>query len=350
MNFDVIIATYNRPKSLQTLIGQILKCCQLPENIIVVDASTDENKEVQAFSSVKYIYSSHANQPYQRFVGYLASDTDFLIYFDDDMRLINPECFGEILNLYENEAVVGVQPNFAYSHEFLNNQVPQSKTRALAKKNKFFKFLKYLSGNPTVENGKFWFAGLRGNKPDNNMSLEWFNGPVFSARRGYLYNNFNFNLFTLYDDKLGKAEDAILGFTLSQMGQVIYLSTENFHHSDQEDSTYTVDFISYSKRVAYSRLYLSLEFARLSNRSIIIAFLHFNLFSLGRILSMVINQIIGFKHSRSRLLEGYIKGYFKAILDVKKIIVFDTGNNWKEEALKDIAVKSTLPVKMEEGS
>ena len=37
MNFDVVIATYNRKESLSILVGQILACSHLPEKIIIVD-------------------------------------------------------------------------------------------------------------------------------------------------------------------------------------------------------------------------------------------------------------------------------------------------------------------------
>ena len=55
--------------------------------------------------------------------------------------------------------------------------------------------MKNLSGNPDLENGKFWLAGVRGNKPDNKKTMEWFNGPVFSVKKKFFYDDFNFSLF-----------------------------------------------------------------------------------------------------------------------------------------------------------
>ena len=72
-------------------------------------------------------------------------------------------------------------------------------------------------------------AGNTGNKPENKKSIEWFNGPVFSAIKENLYYNFNFNLFQFYENGVGKAEDAILGFTLSKLGNInFYLNSKNF--------------------------------------------------------------------------------------------------------------------------
>jgi len=322
MKFDVIIATYNRKKSLGILVKQILDCSILPENIIIVDSSSEKNLEVQKNKLVQYIYTTRGNQPYQRYLGYIEAKEDILIYFDDDMRVIDKSCFEKILAIYDNEEIVGVQPNFTYGHEFFDQEMPKSKVRQLAKKNIFFKYLKTLSGHPSIPNGKFYLSGLRGSKPENKSSMEWFNGPVFSARKKNLYNNFNFNLFKLYENKMGKAEDAILGFTLSQEGNIIYLDEELFFHDDQGDSTYSVNFISYGKRVAYSRLYLSFEFARLSNTLFILAFLHYNLYILGRITSMIINQLFGVKKSRFQIIYGYLKGYFQALIDTRKLMVY----------------------------
>ncbi len=337
MKFDVIIATYNRRDSLKILVEQILECSCLPEKIIIVDSSIDENQEIQSLDSVTYVRSSHKNQPYQRYVGYLASSSDVLIYFDDDMRIVDKQCFEKILIPFNDENVVGVQPNFIYKNNFYDCQIPESKIRQLAQNNIFFKFLKTLSGNPSIEDGKLWLAGIRGRSPDNGKSLEWFNGPVFSARKKYLYNNFNFNLFELYKKRVGKAEDVILGFTLSKLGKVIYLEDAYFYHDDQNDSVYSVNFISYSERISCSRLYLSFEYARLSGKSKVLAFFHYHLFILGRIGCLIANQFINFERSRFNIMLGYLRGYFKALLSIKTLISFDNGFNEKKEALNDLS-------------
>lgn len=338
MKFDVIIATCNRKESLVILLRQLLDCARLPENIIVVDSSEKSNQEIKNINLVKYIHSKHKNQPYQRYVGFLSSTSEILIYLDDDMRILDNECFNKILSLYHHENIVGVQPNFRYEHNFFDNKMPKSKTRQIAKKNKFFRVLKYLSGNPSQENGKFWLAGIRGKKPKNGEVIEWFCGPVFSAKKNFLYLDYNFSIFDFYEIRLGKAEDAILGFTLSRQGDLLYLTEELFAHDDQDDSSYSVDINSHATRVAHSRLYLSFEYARLINASKIIAFLHFNLYALGRIGSMILNQFIDNKPSRKLILKGYLKGYFKALKDFKKLLNYDNGINWNKEAINEISL------------
>lgn len=342
MKFDVIIATFNRKKSLSILVNQLLSCSRLPEKIIIIDSSETTNDDIKKIGRVKYIKSDHNNQPYQRYVGYLLADSEVLVFLDDDMRVLDKHCFEKIVDLYNNEMIIGVQPNFKYIHNFFDYKMPKSKIRKIAKKNVILRCLKYFSGNLQQDDGKFWLAGIRGKKPLSNNKIEWFNGPIFSVKKSLAYLNFNFSLFHLYEMKIGKAEDAIFGFTHSRNGEIIYLEECFFSHDDQDDSSYSLDFISYAKRVTYSRLYLSLEYARLTKSSKTIAFLHFNLFVSGRIISLFLNQIFDYKSSRTKLLFGNIKGYFKALFEVRKLSKFENESYWKAEAEREIEVNSEL--------
>jgi hypothetical protein len=151
-----------------------------------------------------------------------------------------------------------------------------------------------------------------------------------------LYKNFNFRLFDLFERKIGMGEDVILGFTLSQSGTIIYKPEPLFYHNDQKDSTYAVDFVSYGKRVAYSRLYLSYEYARLSGTSKLAAYLHFNWYMLWRLIGMAANQLIAPKPARAQLIRGYLKGYGLAIKEAALLGAYDGGEYWNKEARHDI--------------
>jgi len=320
-DFDVVIATSNRPKSLRILVEQILIQSLKPQAIIVIDSSDRENNNLDRTELLQYHHTNIKNQPLQRYKGYLRSTSEIIFFFDDDMRISNKDAFRKILENFETLSVVGVQPNFSYKNKFFDNDMPISVLRTLAKKNSFFKFLKFLSGNPVIHEGKFWLAGIRGPKPSiNGDRIEWFNGPVFCARRNFLYKNFNFNLFNIYSKKLGKGEDAILGFTLSQSGEIIFHKENLFFHDDYGDSSYTKDFSSYAERTVYSRLYLSYEYSRIRNKSKLVAFLHFNLFISSRIISLIFNQIVSYKKDRNGLIIGSIVGYIKANFSCFKIM------------------------------
>lgn len=335
IRFDVVITTYNRHDSLKVLVEQLLKTGSGLEHIIVVDSSAQEDQEIQKIPQVKYIKSSHGNQPYQRYLGYLSSQSDVLIYFDDDMRILDDQAFEKILAQFQREDVVAVQPNFVNQNEFLDDAVPRSRLNILKRFKRSFSLLKCLSGYCVPEEGKVSYCGIRGAKPHDLGYVECFNGGVFAVRRSALYQDFNFKLFDLFEKRMGMGEDTILGFSVAQQGNIVYLADAMFLHDDQKDSTYTVDFKSYGLRVSYSRLYLSLEYVRLLNRHPYWALLHYQWYMLWRVAGLGLNQLLSRKSSRADILEGYRTGWKQANKEYKELLV-SVDDYWKNEAQGDI--------------
>lgn len=331
--FDVIIATYKRPESLERLVSDILACHLLPEKIFVIDSSPDENRSIQTLSRVVYLRSSHGNQPYQRYLGYLSSTAEILVFFDDDMVIQENDPFSKIIGLYEDENVAAVQPNFIMETGFLNAQLPKGKILAFGN---VPKFLKRMTGHYRPGEGQFSYCGLRGPKPSNLGTVNYFEGGVFSCKKEAIFQNFNFRLFDLFEKRIGMGEDGILGFGVSRTGKIVYLAESMFLHDDQKDSTYRVNVSGYGKRVAYSRLYLSFEYARLSTTSRFVAFMHFNWFAIWRLLGMIVSQLLHYQSSRTQLFKGYLSGYLKALGEAKTLVTFDRGEYWENEARHDL--------------
>ena len=336
MKIDIIIATYNRHKSLQRVIEKLLDSTSKIANVIVVDSSKDENRKIQQLKKVKYIRSSYANQPYQRYLGFLSSDADILIFLDDDMELIDSLWIEKIENVFLDDMVVGAAIAFNNENEFLNMKLPKTKFGNPKKANIIHRAIKAFTGHPYLGPGKFWLCGIRGKQPINGGSTEWFQGGAFATRRNAIYKDFNFYLFDLFEHKLGMGEDVILGYTLSKQGKIVYIPQELFCHNDQKDSTYTVDLQSFGKRVAYSRLYLSYEYGRLSglHRSLIL--MHYIWYMLWRLMGMGINLMIDPKKSRKEMIKGYYSGVIAALKNRKNLSTYDDGQSWKKEAENDI--------------
>jgi len=336
MKIDIIIATYNRPESLQRVIEKLLDSTSKIANIIVVDSSKDENRKIQQFKKVKYVRSSHANQPYQRYLGYLSSDAEILIFLDDDMELIDSLWIDKIEDVFSTDTVVGAALSFNNDNEFLNTKLPKTKFGNPKHVSVFRRVIKAFSGHPYLEPGKFWLCGIRGKQPINGGSTEWLHGGAFAARRNAIYKDFNFYLFDLFEHKLGMGEDVLLGYTLSKQGKIVYMPQELFYHNDQRDSTYTVDLQSFGKRVAYSRLYLSYEYGRLSgfHRSLIL--IHYIWYMLWRLMGMGINSVIDPKKSRKEMIKGYYSGVIEALKNRKNLSTYGDGQLWKKEAENDI--------------
>lgn len=333
--FDLIITTYNREDSLKNLVLQALDTTVMPENIIIVDSSSKENKDIQTFDRVIYIMSSHGNQPYQRYLGTQLSKEKILIFMDDDMKILNKNAFKIIMDKYD-ENIIGVQPNFINSNEFLQDNLPKSKMKIKSKK--LFNFIKTLTGYYIPSAGKLTYCGIRGSKPNDGLFVECFNGGIFSIKKEFIFTKkFNFYLFSMFEEKLGMGEDTILGFEASRYGKITYIENSMFLHDDQKDSTYSVDIFSYAKRVAYSRLYLSFEYSRLQNKSKFIPFIHYNWYMIWRVIGLLINYILTKKDlKRKDMLTGYLLGWKKVLKDSIKISNHNKDTYWKTESENDI--------------
>lgn len=334
--FDIVITTNNRADSILKLINDILEHKFQSETIIVVDSSNSDNKELQSFEKVKYIRSSHKNQPYQRYVGYLASQSPILIYLDDDMEINNSETMKIITEHFNNKEVIGVAINFINHNEFLEKTVPKSKFRIDNKKslkNTIIKMLKNFSGQQSLEDGDYSFNGLKGKQPANGGPTKWFSGGSFAVKKEFLYKNFNFNLFDLYETGLGKGEDGIIGYTLSKQGNLVFEPNILFIHNDQKDSVYTKNMFSFSQRVLFSRFYLSLEFSRLNNIGKIKPYIYFHWYALWRVFGLLINQLFSYNKERKMVLDGYLSAWKKVSLNKVK---FQKKEFWENEALNDI--------------
>jgi len=336
MLVDVVIATYSRPTSLEKLVVNLNKCEFTPMSIIIVDSSPEENISIQKHNNVVYVRSSHPNQPYQRYLGYNISESDIIVYLDDDMEVLDKNWLQNVMAQFDDKSVVGVAINFKNDNDFLQKKMSKSKLHNLIPASPVKEFFKTLSGYPQPKPGKFWLCGIRGAQPENGTPTEWFSGGAFAVRKDDLYKNFNFKIFDLFKRNIGMGEDAILGFALAQYGKIIYLAKELFYHNDQKDSTYTIDFYSYGKRVAYSRLYLSLEYARLVGISKIFVYMHYMWYMIWRLIGMSINQIIGFKASRNQLIKGYLHGIYLSLKEKKYLVKYQDISSWERDVQDDI--------------
>jgi len=320
--FDIVIASRNRESSLKTLVGQIFNSSLLPDKVIIVDSSNVAYDLSEYKTRVIHLRTSYKNQPIQRYIGFKECSNEFIIFFDDDMRILNNNSIEAIISSFRDPHFVGVQPKIIHSNSFYQKKMPKSPFRDLAKRYVFFKILKLLSGNPNIQTGKFWYSGLRGSNPEFDEDVEWFNGPVFALRRSKAYLNFNYKIFEIYSNNYGKGEDAILGLTTSKFGKIIFKDIPGLFHEDSQDSVYTKNFFVYAKRLAYSRLYMSYEYARIKNKPYLFAFIFFNLYIFGRVGTLFFNQLCKYDKKRNLIIKGIFIGFITAIRDRKSLKVF----------------------------
>lgn len=307
---DIIICTYNRPQKILELVYSLLPNKLYFNRIIVVDSSDLANQGLEEIGEVFYLRTTKKNQPYQRHLGYLSSDADYLLYLDDDMEIVNKQVFSRINQYIKNyRDLTGIALNFKDKHSNSTlNEVPKSvifKRKGFVKKT-----IRWLTAIPELSEGKLGFCGNRGAQPAQCGRTQWLSGGAFLAKKSALFQNFNFQMFDIFDKRLGMGEDAIIGYGLAQRGSLIFDPSISFLHNDQRDSSYSVDIFTYARRVMFSRLYLSLEIQRISSKSLFIARIHFHYYAFCRILGAFLNLLLVVEKKNLLYFQGLISGYF----------------------------------------
>lgn len=329
---DIVLTSYNRPdkvialaKTLNSITGK---------RIIVVDSGDNDFSDYQF---IKQISSSYKNQPYQRYVGYVFSSAEFIIYLDDDMEVIDTSFANEVIRIFKSSKEISAinlvwknKPNVKQSLEFL------PKTRVVPKGSFMDKMKKFLSFYPDPPVGQLGPCGIRGSFPEGNNldSIQFLSGGAFAVRRSSLYRNFNFFLFSHYNKKMGRGEDSIMGITLTTVGKVVYLNHHYFWHNDDGYSHYLENEYENAKRYIFSRRYLSLERARILGGSLFFSDIYYILFSLFRIFPNVFRQIFLKDNKAKNSFKGGWEGLREAL---KYEFRYEDEKRWKSRALLDIS-------------
>jgi glycosyltransferase involved in cell wall biosynthesis len=308
---DIIICTYNRPNESKYLINQLFDLNTLPNRIIVVDSSDVENLYLKNLLSITYIKTSHKNQPYQRYLGFQHSNAEFILYLDDDMEVINKDIISDLNSLLIDCKISGIAINF--TDKFKNNslsKIPNSFTNKLP--SFFSSVIRYLTFNSKPGVGLLGLFGERGLQPKEIKKTEIISGGAFLARREFLFKNFNYQLFELFQYKLGMGEDTILGYGLSKLGTVLYFPKLSFYHNDHGNSNYSSNLKLFSNKVLYSRLYIALEKTRLDNNNLLITKFKYIIYGFSRLLGLIINFILKPSFEKNEILRGSFKGYLNS--------------------------------------
>ena len=312
MKFSVIICTCNRQEKVMELIQQINSLNMGNIELILIDSSDEENQNIRAIESINYKRTKHKNQPYQRFLGYNLSSSDWLLYLDDDMEIIHDNLF-EKLEKY-------IKENKGDSYALKHVEAHQTTSLAEVPKSQLFgklswvkKYKNIISGFPDLEPGKLGANGNKGKQLEKIENTEFVSGGAFLVKRSVMYKNFNFQMYDLYEDNFGKGEDSITGYTLSKEGILINIPERLFYHNDQQNSSYSSDLENFGKRVMFSRLYLTLEKCRLDGKSIFLGRFTYHWFALWRIIGLIFNYAHDRSSKRKSMIKGALKGWKKSI-------------------------------------
>ena len=332
---DLIITTYNRSEKIKSLLVQLLSIITRNGDIIVVDSSDIPIRDKISGIQIKYIYSCHKNQPYQRYLGFLSSKAEILIFIDDDLEVVDDEFIKKVDELFNEEGLAGIALKFENKHKSTSlTIIPGSKF--VGNEGQLQKLKRYITGYPQLAPGKFGLCGNKGLQPSGGGTTEWVSGGAFAARRSVLFQDFNFQLFDIFEDGLGMGEDGIIGYGLSKQGGLIYNDELFFLHNDQKDSTYSTDMYKFARRVAFSRLYLSLEKTRLDNANLLLARIRFHYYMFWRLAGLFLNYLLNPSKERKEMLFGSINGWWLAV-GFRFDKSLSRNEYWHNEAMKDLS-------------
>jgi len=304
---SIVIATYDRPKKCLELVSLIRKQTNKTP-IIVVDSGNKKFVNANNYENLKIIISKHKNQPFQRFLGFSQVKTDWILYLDDDMEPLDGT-FKILKNLInEKSDKFGLFAlNFLDKHQ---NSFLKTQKKSTLKYSKIVTIFRAFSGYPILPEGVYGKNGIRGKQPKEGGQTFYTSGGAFLVKKEYLYKNFNMQLFDLFEKRYGMGEDVILGYTVSKQTKLYYYPNQLFWHNDQANSVYTRNEKQFHKIVSFSRLYLNQEFARLNNKSVLLARLSYLWFVFWRTIGLVINVLISPTKTNQQKLSGYLRGIY----------------------------------------
>ncbi|CAA9202825.1 glycosyltransferase family 2 protein [Flavobacterium collinsii] len=116
VHFSLVVCTYMRPKQLLNLLQSVQKQKLYPNEILVIDGSTNKETEKiineNSFQGLQYILVSQENRGLtkQRNIGIskINKDSEIVCFLDDD-TVLEPDYFSEIIKTFQNHLdVTGV--------------------------------------------------------------------------------------------------------------------------------------------------------------------------------------------------------------------------------------------------
>jgi GT2 family glycosyltransferase len=339
VHISIVIPTLGRYDHLRNLIRSLNLLGPIVSEIIIVDSTSKEHRQFLVnVPKVKHVLTIHKNGLYQRVLGSKVSSCDWILFLDNDMEVISDSIFYNLEVILNIKGLAGLALKFSEKHEDTTlGKIPKSIFNTSIK---IAKLKGLLTGYPTLSEGKYWYCGIRGPQPITFSDTQWLSGGAFIARRELVFKGLNYRLLTYFEKKLGMGEDPLIGFMLSLKGKLLFYPNLCFLHNDQKDSAYSLDIYNYSKRVVFSRLYLSLERARLLSQSKLIGYCIFHWHTFFRILGLLINAIVNKNNLNILMLKGGLIGWFLSFNSGYRYSLKDE-NYWLEQIEIDLSLYNT---------
>lgn len=324
-DFQVIIASYNRRENIVKLVNDINDCNPSPKNVIVVDATVEENSALKENANVIYLHNlRHKNQPYQRLVGAYAAESEYIIFMDDDLEILDKGIFGDLVGMLRANNAVAVTAGIEYEGK------TETKTFASSA---IGKALLFLTGRPIVKQGQLGLIGHAGGIKSLEVSkTERLHGPVMGFKRSVFLKLPDPLFLSIFEQKMAIPEDKILSIRALSYGSLLYLPKHVVKHP-QIKSTYFTSIYDHSARVHFSRFLINVELSnknRRRNKELYL--LHYRYYSFWRKIIAFSRSIINPKSYTPKykgflLAEQWVANYLQGAIPVNDNIIKDAEND-----------------------
>lgn len=338
MTFDLIITTYNRPDDVNRLVSQSLECCPTPEKIIIVDSSDEAQPYLQNVENVRYIRSSHKNQPYQRLLGASASIADIVVFFDDDLLILRKDIFNLILMPFNSKVVIGSAVAFQYE----NRSDSQDKVLVSPQPNIFLNWFWQFTGVPFPAEGQVSRLGVVGKKPVQPGFTETFNGANMAFYRSAINKTVPAILLSLTERKLCMGEDKVISMLAIKGGKLFFNSAICLQHPCNK-STYFQNIRRYYAKVTYSRLYLSQVYSEVLEKTWWKEVVIYHWFTFWRFVIAGFSLVLRPSSTQLQRLLGIKDGWWFSITLPLSAEKLTPGINWEVEIQNDLAHATNNP-------
>jgi GT2 family glycosyltransferase len=255
----VVVPTYQRPKLLAALLGDLARQSRRPDAVVVVDGAPrgiESARSVVAWHAerrdavVRYVPSNHSNLPYQRWLGRrTAGDRGTLLYLDDDVRLREPHIVETLVRPLEStsDTVAGVTAPILFG-----NTGGAGRESAIAvTRIRLGVSWRYKPGDLAPNGERIPLTATA--RPYERVG--WLRGGAMAIRASFLSDRrFPKDLLALAERGWGLGEDTILSRHLLERGELLLATRAAvWHPGDDPTRAYSREPWRLGYATAYSR-------------------------------------------------------------------------------------------------
>jgi len=267
----IVIATYQRVSLLCSLLEDIARQTVQPEGVIIVDGDPASGEVLAMLKALQpalqmalhYIPSNHGNLSYQRYLGWKSASNynpEFMIYFDDDIRLPEKDTLAKLIDVFDNPEIVGATAKtITGSLSKFNEEPAIAELRVKRRPNRMVDLLgdarKYDPGGYTPVGNRIMPAETI--QPISEV--HWLQGRVMAYRMDAVTSDcFLEDLFALTHIRCGLGEDSILSRQIGKNGKLVMVNGLTIEHPDDAmPNSYPIKAYSLANATAYSRRFLN---------------------------------------------------------------------------------------------